>query len=66
MLEYLDGLTFKLLSVLMILIAIIILICTPLWSVYFIKKARLNYKGYMKYLKLARTDSTTISLLLQN
>ena len=60
MLEYLDGLTFKLLSFLIILIAIIILICGPLWSVYFIKKARLNYKGYMKYLKLARTDSTNM------
>ena len=64
MLEYLDGLTLKLLSVLIILVAIIILICGPLWNVYFIKKARLNYKGYMKYLKLARTDSTNMVVQL--
>ena len=60
MLEYLDGLTLKLLSILIILVAIIILTCGPLWNVYFIKKARLNYKVYMKYLKLARTDSTNM------
>ena len=57
MLEYLDGLAFKLLSALIILVAIIMLTCGPLWSVHFIKKAQLNYKGYMEYLKLDRTDS---------
>ena len=49
-----------LLNALVILIVTITLICTPLWSVYFIKKARLNNKVYMKYLKLARTDSTNM------
>ena len=49
-----------LLNALIILNAIIILTCGPLWSVYFIKMARLNYKSCMKYLKLARTDSTNM------
>ena len=53
-----------LLNALVILIVTITLICTPLWHVYFIKKARLNYKGCIKYLRLARTDSTNMYIQL--
>ena len=58
MLDYLDDITFKIHTITLIPVLIMILIIGSLWNLYFIKMARLKYKFYMKWLKLARNDST--------
>ena len=58
MLEYLEKLTFKIYAITLIPVLIMIFVVGSLWNLYFIKTARLKYKCYKKWHKLARTDVT--------
>ena len=58
MLEYLDDLTFKIHTITLVPVLTIILVIGSLWSLYFIKMARIKYKLCIKWQNLARTDST--------